>query len=123
MKLHNQAMNRLFDKYLPQAEKEPMRAQWAPYLEKVEISVVSRCVDHFTKEWNRIPSLAEFLDHATTEERLQAKRKKQTEVRNCPNCDSGFVTVQHEPFTVRPCHNCLPETYDAWVTGQYEPDS
>ena len=123
MKLHNQAMNRLFDNYVNSEEREPLRFEWAPYLEKIDIAVVSRTVDHFIKDWRRIPSLAEFLDYATTEEQFQTKRKKQIQIKECAACDNGFVVVQNEPFTVRPCHSCLPEPYDAWVTGQYEPES
>lgn len=121
MKLHNQALNRLFDQYVEPVERERLRTEWLPHISEIKIAVISRTADHFIREWRRLPNLREFLDHAVIEEASQAKRTKQVQVAECPACDRGHVITQHEPLTVRPCERCSPEPYEAWITGEYEP--
>ena len=121
MKLHNQALNRLFDEYGDAAERERLRQEWVPHIQEIAIAVISRTVDHFVKEWRRLPTIVEFLDYAVIEEEQQSKRQRQIRVNQCPACDHGHIITQHEPLTVRPCEQCCPEAYDAWITGQYEP--
>jgi hypothetical protein len=121
MKLHNQAFNRLLENYVDVAERESLRQEWMPHLKGLPIAVASRSIDHFIRDWRRIPTLAEFLEHAEVEASHQVTRKRHAEIEECPLCDKGHIVMQNEPFTVRPCHKCLPETYDAWATGRYEP--
>ena len=84
-------------------------------------AVVSRTVDWFIKEWQRCPTLNEFMQQSQREHTLQRSSNQKREMANCRKCDSGWIEVGEDSGQFKPCESCRPETFDNWATGEYAP--
>jgi len=119
MKLHEQALNRMYDHYPNILNRVVMVQTWMPEISNFSIAVVARTVDYFVREWDRCPSLDEFMKRCESENKKQTSIRRKDSMNDCPVCDNGFITTDEDPYTVKPCRNCLPETYENWATGEY----
>jgi len=98
---------------------DKMRALWLDTWSQHPKSVISRTVTTVVRTWQRFPSLDEFMELAEKESGKQSFVAQREKMDACPKCDCGMVETKENHF--RPCENCLPDGYDRWAVGAYEP--
>jgi hypothetical protein len=78
-----------------------------------------RTVDHVVRTWQRCPSLDEFMQQVAVEIERQNFVARKERMEACNKCLTGFIETKPDFF--RPCEDCLPEGYEQWRSGNYEP--
>lgn len=115
---YEKAFDKLFERFPNNYASEKMRTLWLDTWSQHPIRVISRTVDTVIRELQQFPSIDEFMVMADKETKRQARIARQEQMANC-DCYSGFIET--EPEMYRPCESCLPETYERWTSGEYEP--
>jgi len=103
------------DKY----SSDQMESLWMHEWQQLPSSIVVRTVDKIIRTWQQFPSLDEFLVECAAEAKSQNRALRREMMEECPKCDTGMVETKPNAF--RPCEDCLPEGYEQWVNGNYEP--
>lgn len=112
-------LTRLLDAYTDSYETPAMRSLWLSKWSGYPISVIFRSVDRAIKSFYKFPGLEEFMEIMVEESTRQSRAILRERMEQCPNCDRGMIEVKENHF--RPCENCLPDTHQRWVMGDYEP--
>tara|TARA_R110000751_G_scaffold63286_2_gene130726 strand:+ start:78 stop:446 length:369 start_codon:yes stop_codon:yes gene_type:complete len=121
MRIYADAFNKLISAHPTVMQTDIMAETYIESWKKLSPATVSRTVDWFVANWARFPSLEEFNDQAKLERGLQNRNAKKQQMDSCLKCDRGFISVDLENDTFRPCEECLPDTFENWATGQYAP--
>ena len=117
--IYDKAFTKLLAAYPTSIEGPKMRGLWTDTWSAYEPSAVVRTVDHIVRTWQRCPSLDEFMTEVENEKQRQNYIARKEKMEACPNCDHGLVETKPDFF--RPCEDCLPEGYQQWRNGNYEP--
>lgn len=118
-KVLEDAFTKLIAAFPTSYETNEMRALWLQEWSQHPSSIVVRTVDRIIRTWQRFPSLDEFLEESKGEAKRQNRALRQQMMEECPKCDCGMVETK--PNSFRPCEDCLPEGYEQWANGNYEP--
>ncbi len=113
------AYAKLLAAYPGSRSSDQMEALWFNEWQQLPSAVVVRTVDKIVRTWQRFPSLDEFLEEAAVEAKSQNRALRREMMEECSKCDHGMVETKPDAF--RPCQDCLPEGYEQWVNGNYEP--
>ena len=114
------ALDNLLEGFPTSYASEQMRSLWLHEWQEHPLSVISRTVYVVRRDLKEFPSLDEFMALAEEEAKKQQRIGRRERMEKC-SCHSGFVETDPDMF--RPCQKCLPETYDQWTSGEYEPRS
>lgn len=114
------AFTKLLGAYPQSFDAGAMRPTYLRAWEDLPDAVVSRTVDWFVKNWERCPTLNEFMVQAKSEGASQHRINRVKNMANCQKCYSGFIEVDVEKDTWKPCDTCLPDTFEQWREGAYE---
>jgi len=115
------AFTKLLGAYPQSFDAGAMRPTYLEAWEDLPDAVVSRTVDWFIKNWQRCPTLNEFMQQSQREQTLQRSSNHKREMANCRKCDSGWIEVGEDSGQFKPCESCRPETFENWATGEYAP--
>tara|TARA_R110002167_G_C12543567_1_gene640235 strand:+ start:179 stop:550 length:372 start_codon:yes stop_codon:yes gene_type:complete len=115
------AFTKLLGAYPQSFDAGAMRPTYLEAWEDLPDAVVSRTVDWFIKNWQRCPTLNEFMQQSQREHTLQRSSNQKREMANCRKCDSGWIEVGEDSGQFKPCESCRPETFENWATGEYAP--
>jgi hypothetical protein len=96
-----------------------MRPLWLSAWADFPLGVIVRTVEHVIRSYPTCPSLDEFLNEAETESLKVNRAHLRERMLVCEKCDMGMVETKPDLF--RPCEDCLPEGYQRWFNGAYEP--
>jgi hypothetical protein len=124
---------RLISAYPAATVDEGMLETWMKRMGRYSPSIVTKTVDVLIDNCRFFPSVAEFAEMAESE-RMKEKQAKMATTRSaCDTCVSGWV-LHDEPTdktyadgdpivktTASPCPTCLPDPYEKWRAGEYEP--
>jgi len=119
MNVVEQSFDKLLAAFPTSYGSDQMRVLWLDEWSQHPNSVIHRTVNTVVRTWQRCPSLEEFMELAEKESGKQSFVAQREKMDACPKCDCGMVETKDNHF--RPCENCLPEGYDRWVVGVYEP--
>ncbi len=120
MSIKEQAFDKLIGSFPKSFDGGQMRQTYLKAWQELPDSVVSRTVDHFVKNSDKCPSLSEFMGKAKSEGSSQRRINRAQSLANCKKCYSGFIEVDVEKDTWKPCDTCLPDTFQQWRDGEYE---
>lgn len=119
MNIQEEAFDKLLAAYPNSYGSSNMRPLWLDTWSGYSSSVIVRTVNHIIRTWHRCPSLDEFMKEATQEIEKQKVVARKEQMATCVKCHFGFVETKPDFF--RPCEDCLPEGYEQWRSGKYEP--
>ena len=111
------AFTKLLGAYPQSFDAGAMRPTYLGAWEDLPDAVVSRTVDWFVKNWQRCPTLNEFMAEAQNEQRSQRRINQKQNMANCQKC---WVEVDTSKDTWKPCDTCLPDTFEQWREGAYQ---
>ena len=114
---YDKVFDHLLNAYPEVIATDKMRETYLVVWRNLPLPVVKRTVDRFIEKWARCPSLDEFEIEADIEAQRQSVALRRERMDQCTRCDAGWVLVNDD--AVRPCSNCLPDTYENWATGKY----
>jgi len=118
-KVLDDTFSKLLDAYPDSYDAGNMRELWTQTWEKEPLSVIVRTADRLMKTWQRCPSLDEFMEETKKETHRQNRAALLEQMDACPECDHGYIETKENTF--KPCHSCLPDSYERWAVGDYEP--
>lgn len=119
MTIQGDAFTKLLGAYPNSGDGRYMRTLWVDTWSSYPNSVIVRTVERVIRTWQRCPSLDEFMQEVTEEETRQSHAALRERMEACTKCDLGMVETK--PNSFRPCDDCLPEGYERWCAGRYEP--
>jgi|TARA_R110002020_G_scaffold50348_7_gene142349 hypothetical protein len=119
MDMKDAAFTKLLNAYPNSYDGGNMRALWTDTWAAYDNSVIVRTVDHVVRTWQRCPSLDEFMQQVAVEIERQNFVARKERMEACNKCLTGFIETKPDFF--RPCEDCLPEGYEQWRSGNYEP--
>ena len=119
--LKSAAFTKLLGAYPQSFDAGAMRPTYLEAWEDLPDAVVSRTVDWFIKNWQRCPTLNEFMQQSQREQTLQRSSNQRRVMANCRKCDSGWIEGGEDSGQFKPCESCRPETFENWATGEYAP--
>ena len=115
----DEAFTKMMDAFPSSYETPQMRPLWLSAWSDFSPSVIVRTVDIVIRNFITCPSLDEFLEEAQAESVKVIKSYMRERMVECTKCDMGFVETKPEFF--RPCQSCLPDGFERWSRGSYEP--
>ena len=133
MSVVKKQLSRLIAAYPSATVDENMLGVWTKKMGKVAPAVLTRTVDTLIDNCRFFPSVAEFVEFADSENsRLRLVQQTNTR-RDCNKCVGGWILHDEETgelnprgemkveSVAKPCIICLPDTYEKWSAGAYEP--
>jgi len=121
MTIKDSAFSKLIGAYSTSFDTGAMRPTYLAAWESLSDAVVSRTVNYFIYNWQRCPSLNEFMEESEKEQISQQRSSRKEDMANCRKCDSGWIEVGEDNEQFKPCESCRPETFENWATGEYAP--
>ena len=115
----DEAFARMVDAFPQSYETSQMRHLWLSSWSDFPMAVIVRTVDHVIRTYSSSPSLDEFLNEALADAVKVNRAYLRERMAECQKCDMGMVETKPDLF--RPCDSCLPEAFERWSHGEYEP--
>ena len=115
----DEAFSKLLAAFPTSYDAGQMRPLWLSAWSDYPLAVVVRTVEFVIRSYSTCPSLDEFLEEADAESMKVNRAYLRERMLVCPKCDMGMVETSPDLF--RPCEDCLPEGYERWANGMYEP--